>query len=557
MLLFKLLSLLSGLIEAQDKLQKFSPMDFKISYIDGYWHGILPTFQQVTWDQYLFYINGKRLMLLVVRLPVASLYLDVLQKVKYGHIKSMGLNTVSCYVFWGIIEPKRGDIPFEGFRDLQPFFDAAEQAGIYLIARPGPYINAETTGGGFPGWGTYTPGLWRSSNQTYVDAYTGYINSVGKIIAANHRRKDVILVYGSAGEIHETAIKPKDLSALPVILSGGGRIVYTGLSNGALAFQFTTTGQTIMQLGNTLLHIMGGYLLRSASIGGDTLALIGDLNATTLFEAVVPSTVTKLTFNGAALDTTKTFYGNLVAERTANLPDAPLPDLSSLIWKTADSLPEININYSDAAWTVANHISTINPINLNPSTSVVLYAGNYSYHTGNLVWCSHFILTGSETGFTARIWGENAFAYSLWLDDTFIGSWAGVAGQGEHTMTNKFPNGLKQGSSHILTILQDYLGYEESEASSNVFKYPRGLLSYSFEGGNGTKVDPWKVTGNLGGENLDKTRGPLNEGGLYAERQGWHLPGFDDTAWPASKPTDGITHAGVVFYRYGNISLSS
>jgi beta-galactosidase GanA len=49
----------------------------------------------------------------------------------------MGFNTVSFYVFWGILEPKRGEISFEGFRDLQPWFDAAKQAGIYLMARPG------------------------------------------------------------------------------------------------------------------------------------------------------------------------------------------------------------------------------------------------------------------------------------------------------------------------------------------------------------------------------------------------------------------------------------
>jgi len=51
--------------------------------------------------------------------------------------RSMGFNTVSFYVHWGLIEPKRGEISFEGFRDLQPFFDAAQKAGLYLIARPG------------------------------------------------------------------------------------------------------------------------------------------------------------------------------------------------------------------------------------------------------------------------------------------------------------------------------------------------------------------------------------------------------------------------------------
>jgi beta-galactosidase GanA len=53
----------------------------------------------------------------------------------------MGFNAVSFYVFWGILEPKRGEISFEGFRDLQPFFDAAKQAGLYLIARPGSVLS--------------------------------------------------------------------------------------------------------------------------------------------------------------------------------------------------------------------------------------------------------------------------------------------------------------------------------------------------------------------------------------------------------------------------------
>jgi hypothetical protein len=48
-----------------------------------------------------------------------------------------------------------------------------------------PYINGETAGGGLPGWGTYTPGLWRTSNTSYVEAYQPYIKAVGQIIAKN------------------------------------------------------------------------------------------------------------------------------------------------------------------------------------------------------------------------------------------------------------------------------------------------------------------------------------------------------------------------------------
>lgn len=108
----------------------------------------------------------------------------------------MGFNTVSFYVFWGLLEPKQGDISFEGFRDLQPFFDAALKAGIYLIARPGPYINAEVTAGGFPGWSVYSPGVWRTSDATYYDAWHSYMAAVGKQIGANEITKGSFLFYG-------------------------------------------------------------------------------------------------------------------------------------------------------------------------------------------------------------------------------------------------------------------------------------------------------------------------------------------------------------------------
>lgn len=47
----------------------------------------------------------------------------------------------------------------------------------------------------------------------------------------------------------------------------------------------------------------------------------------------------------------------------------------------------------------------------------------------------------------------------------------------------------------------------------------------------------------------DQSRGPLNEGGLFGERQGWHLPGFDDSKWANGRPTTGISKPGVSFFR--------
>jgi beta-galactosidase GanA len=111
-------------------------------------------------------------------LPVTTLWPDIFEKVK-----ALGFSAISFYVHWGLVEYKRGVFDFDSYRSYEPFFEAAKDAGIYLIARPGPYINAETTAGGFPGWGTRVGGAWRSDNQTYLDAIKPYVQKISEIIA--------------------------------------------------------------------------------------------------------------------------------------------------------------------------------------------------------------------------------------------------------------------------------------------------------------------------------------------------------------------------------------
>lgn len=41
----------------------------------------------------------------------------------------------------------------------------------------------------------------------------------------------------------------------------------------------------------------------------------------------------------------------------------------------------------------------------------------------------------------------------------------------------------------------------------------------------------------------------MNEGGLYGERLGWHLPGFPASEFPdSSTPLSGLNTAGIQFY---------
>jgi beta-galactosidase GanA len=46
----------------------------------------------------------------------------------------MGYTGASFYVDWALLEGKPGNFSAKGVFDLQPFFDAASEAGIYLLA---------------------------------------------------------------------------------------------------------------------------------------------------------------------------------------------------------------------------------------------------------------------------------------------------------------------------------------------------------------------------------------------------------------------------------------
>jgi len=97
-------------------------------------------------------INGKRKVIRsgamhYFRLPSQKLWRDRLYKLKAG-----GYNTVDLYFNWGYHSTKPGVYDFEGIRDVSALLTMVTELDLYLIARPGPYINAEVSGGGFPGW---------------------------------------------------------------------------------------------------------------------------------------------------------------------------------------------------------------------------------------------------------------------------------------------------------------------------------------------------------------------------------------------------------------------
>ncbi len=289
--------------------------------------------------------------------------------------------------------------------------------------------------------------------------------------------------------------------------------------------------------------------MRNATVAGSSLDLVGDFNATATIEVIggAPSDLETLNINGKSTEFDHDKYG-VVSASVAFSPDISVPSFSSLDWKYIDSLPEVKSGYDDSQWPAADLKKTNNDLVVQ-RTPTSLLGSDYGFHTGTLLFRGHFKSTGGEKTFSLETQGGSAFGSSVWIDDTFLGSWHGydaaVNGNNTFTLTN-----LKSGSEHVITVVVDQQGMDENYAvGQNAMKSPRGIIHYHLSGHKASDVS-WKVTGNLGGEDYeDKVRGPLNEGGLWAERQGYHLPGAPISDWESSGgPTEGTTSAGVAFY---------
>ena len=72
---------------------------------------------------------------------------DRLQK-----LYAAGLNAVQTYVPWNYHEPIPGLYEFDGDKDLVQFIKIAQDIGLLVILRAGPYICAEWEMGGLPSW---------------------------------------------------------------------------------------------------------------------------------------------------------------------------------------------------------------------------------------------------------------------------------------------------------------------------------------------------------------------------------------------------------------------
>jgi beta-galactosidase len=98
--------------------------------------------------------------------------------------RAMGLNTISTYVFWNVHEPRPGEYNFSGGADVAAFIRMAQEEGLYVILRPGPYSCAEWDLGGFPAWLLADPNIvLRSADEKFLAPAERWLQRLGREVA--------------------------------------------------------------------------------------------------------------------------------------------------------------------------------------------------------------------------------------------------------------------------------------------------------------------------------------------------------------------------------------
>ena len=392
--------------------------------------------------------------------------------------------------------------------------------------------------------------------------------------------RDIVLLQGRDGEAGETVLRYSSAPKVEVLagrvtstfdaakgdlklaythdglarvrITGGGRAPLLLL----LADEKTSTRFWTADTGAGRMLQLGGSLLRSARIEGGRLALTGDTTEDSAFELWAPA-VNAVSFNGAALATTAQPDGSL---RTAIVkgPDAvKLPDLMALRWDRRMDSPEAQPGFDDSAWTRAdNRGSAAQTWTLPERGQPTLAMSDYGFHNGDVWYRGRAdIKTAGKHQLDLFYGGGGGGMLQVWIDGRFAGQHELDTGRAfpETTDSVKLELGELAPGTHTIAVMVRNNSHNWDLMADDAHREARGLIaaSLSVRGGQRFGVPiAWRIQGTRGGEDLaDKLRGPLNNGGLYGEREGWHLPSAGAAGWAAAKPGDAPPAAGTYWLR--------
>lgn len=232
-------------------------------------HVLLGKPKTVTYDHYSLIIGGRRTFIYSGefdpwRTPSPSLWLDRLEE-----MKAAGFNAVTPYFNWDYTSPAPGVYNFSGVRDMNLFMNDAQKVGLYVIARPGPYINAETDGGGFPGWLVTQSGAARYADPGYLAAAEQWFSEIDPIIAAHQvtRGGDVILYQVENENQNHSPSSIAYMQALEAKVASDGINVPTLANNFGSGVSNWASGPGATDLYGTDLYPLGFNCANTSAFG--------------------------------------------------------------------------------------------------------------------------------------------------------------------------------------------------------------------------------------------------------------------------------------------------
>ena len=140
-------------------------------------------------------ISGRYQTMLCASLFYFRLPLE-LWKDRIRRLKSAGYNCADVYFPWNYHELKPGRWDFTGCRDVGRFLDLLAEEGVYVVARPGPYICSEWDGGAIPAWILASGMRIRENSRPFMAEVRKWYSRILPVIAAHElgRSGSVILV---------------------------------------------------------------------------------------------------------------------------------------------------------------------------------------------------------------------------------------------------------------------------------------------------------------------------------------------------------------------------
>ncbi|RJG21309.1 beta-galactosidase [Massilia cavernae] len=297
-------------------------------------------------------------------------------------------------------------------------------------------------------------------------------------------------------------------------------------------------------------------LVRSATLAGGKLALRGDAGEDSDIEIWGPA-FDAASFNGQELALTRQPDGSVHAG-TVKGPDAVrLPDFGKLAWKRRMDSLEAAPGFDDSGWTQADRRpSAAQTWSMPERGQPTLSMSDYGFHHGDVWYRGRFTASDAKANQLELFYGAGgAGMIQVWIDGRFVGQHELDVGRSfpETTDSVKFALGDLRPGEHVIAVMVRNNSHNWNLMADDFHREARGLISASLTGRGGQRFAvpiAWRIQGRRGGEELlDRVRGPMNNGGLYGEREGWHLPSALDRGWQAARITDAPPAPGTYWLR--------